>query len=291
MARVKSMKRKNKIINTVIYVVLALLSVIWLTPIAYIVYISFSPQDSQAALSQFPGLGDLTLRHYINILNPDYQPYIQWFLNTLMVALVTMVINTFFIMAVAYTMSRLKFKGRKNLMLVNLILGMFPGFMSMIAIYNLLKLVGLIENAPLFGLILCYTMTSGMGFYVAKGFFDTISKSLDEAARIDGATNAQIFFQIILPLSKPIIVYTLVQSFMGPWMDFIFCKVILRENVDSYTVALGMNSWLSDTGGKKGQHFVDFFAGSVLISIPIMAVFLSTQKYYVAGVTGGAVKG
>lgn len=291
MARVKSMKRKNKIINTVIYVVLAILSVIWISPIVYIVYISFSPQDSPAALSQFPGLGDLTLRHYINILNPEYEPYIKWFLNTLMVALVTMVINTFFIMAVAYTMSRLKFKGRKNLMLVNLILGMFPGFMSMIAIYNILKLVGIIESAPLFGLILCYTMTSGMGFYVAKGFFDTISKSLDEAARIDGATNAQIFFQIILPLSKPIIVYTLVQSFMGPWMDFIFCKVILRENVDSYTVALGMNSWLADNGDKKGKHFVDFFAGSVLISIPIMTVFLSTQKYYVAGVTGGAVKG
>ena len=191
-------------------------------------------------------------------------------------------------MAVAYTMSRLKFKARKTLMSINLILGMFPGFMSMIAIYNILKLVGLTES--LVGLTLCYTMTSGMGFYVAKGFFDTISKSLDEAARIDGATNAQIFYKIILPLSKPIIVYTLVQSFMGPWMDYIFCNVILRDNRDSYTVAMGMYKWLNNKD-LKDSNFTNFFAGSVLISIPIMPVFLATQKYYIAGVTGGAVKG
>ena len=133
-------------------------------------------------------------------------------------------------------------------------------------------------------------MTSGMGFYVAKGFFDTVSKSLDEAARIDGATNAQIFYKIILPLSKPIIVYTLVQSFMGPWMDYIFCAIILGDATDQYTVALGMYKWVT-VQEKINTKFVDFFAGSVLVSIPIMAVFLATQKYYIAGVTGGAVKG
>ena len=289
MARVKSMKRKNKITNTFIYIALSILSVIWVIPIFLILYLSFSPLTSEAVLIKFPALNELTFIHYLNLFDTSRSDYLLWFKNTLIVALVTMVVNTFFIMAVAYTMSRLKFKGRKTLMLVNLILGMFPGFMSMIAVYNLLNLVDLTKS--LVGLTLCYTMCSGMGFYVAKGFFDTISKSLDEAARIDGATNAEIFFKIILPLSKPIIVYTLVTSFMGPWMDFIFCKVILREATTQYTIALGMNQWLSATGGYRGEFFVDFFAGSVVISIPIMAVFLSTQKYYVAGVTGGAVKG
>ena len=289
MARVKSMKRKNQITNTFIYIALSILSVIWVIPIFLILYLSFSPLSSDAVLIKFPALNELTFIHYLNLFDTGRSDYLLWFKNTLIVALVTMVVNTFFIMAVAYTMSRLKFKGRKTLMLVNLILGMFPGFMSMIAVYNLLNLVDLTKS--LVGLTLCYTMCSGMGFYVAKGFFDTISKSLDEAARIDGATNAEIFFKIILPLSKPIIVYTLVTSFMGPWMDFIFCKVILREEIGQYTIALGMNKWLDSTGGYRGEFFVDFFAGSVVISIPIMAVFLSTQKYYVAGVTGGAVKG
>lgn len=286
MARVKSMKRKNKIQNIVIYICLVILSIIWVTPIAWIVYISFSNIDSVAAMTVSPSY--LTFQHYINLFTNKTEPYLKWFINTLLVAIVTMFINTFFIMAVAYTMSRLKFKARKTLMSINLILGMFPGFMSMIAIYNILKLVGLTES--LVGLTLCYTMTSGMGFYVAKGFFDTISKSLDEAARIDGATNAQIFYKIILPLSKPIIVYTLVQSFMGPWMDYIFCNVILRDNRDSYTVAMGMYKWLNNKD-LKDSNFTNFFAGSVLISIPIMSVFLATQKYYIAGVTGGAVKG
>ena len=289
MAKVKSMKRKNKITNTIIYISLAILSVIWIIPIFLIVYISLSPLNDETVLINFPSLSQLTLVHYVNLFNTSRSNYLLWFRNTLIVALVTMLVNTFFIMAVAYTMSRLKFKGRKTLMLINLILGMFPGFMSMIAVYNILNLVNLTKS--LFGLTLCYTMCSGMGFYVAKGFFDTISKSLDEAARIDGATNAEIFFKIILPLSKPIIVYTLVTSFMGPWMDFIFCKVILRDANESYTIALGLNRWLSTDDGYRTKYFVDFFAGSVVISIPIMAVFLSTQKYYVAGVTGGAVKG
>lgn len=300
MARVKSMKRKAKTINTIIYIVLSIISIVWVIPIAWILFISFNSESSRVAISMLPNagsnfievlqfyFGNLTFKHYVNLFTDPIDPYWRWFINTFVVAAVTMVINTFFIMAVAYTMSRLKFKGRKKLMSINLILGMFPGFMSMIAIYNILKLVNLTKS--LVGLTLCYTMTSGMGFYVAKGFFDTVSKSLDEAARIDGATNAQIFYKIILPLSKPIIVYTLVQSFMGPWMDYIFCAIILGDATDQYTVALGMYKWVT-VQEKINTKFVDFFAGSVLVSIPIMSVFLATQKYYIAGVTGGAVKG
>lgn len=294
------MKRKQKTQNTIIYIVLILLSIIWVIPILWIVFVSFNAADSRVAISALPAkgssfaevmnfyFGNLTLRHYVNLFTSSTEPYLRWFINTFVVALITMIVNTFFIMAVAYTMSRLKFKGRKTLMSINLILGMFPGFMSMIAVYNILKLVNLTQS--LVGLTLCYTMTSGMGFYVAKGFFDTVSKSLDEAARIDGATNAQIFYKIILPLSKPIIVYTLVQAFMGPWMDYIFCKIILSDASNQYTVALGMYQWIT-VQEKINLKFVDFFAGSVIVSIPIMSVFLAMQKYYISGVTGGAVKG
>ena len=300
MARVKSMKRKARTTNTIIYILLAILCFIWVLPIAWIVFVSFNKMDSRVAISLIPPVGatfpqimefyfgDLTFQHYINLFTDANEPYGRWFLNTFVIAIITMFVNTFFIMSVAYTMSRLKFKSRKALMSINLILGMFPGFMSMIAVYNILKLVNLTKS--LVGLTLCYTMCSGMGFYIAKGFFDTVPKSLDEAARIDGATNAQIFYKIILPLSKPIIVYTLVQTFMGPWMDYIFCNIILRDATEQYTVALGMYKWVT-VQEKINIKFVDFFAGSVLVSIPIMSVFLATQKYYIAGVTGGAVKG
>jgi arabinogalactan oligomer/maltooligosaccharide transport system permease protein len=301
MAKTSSIKRKNKIENTIIYILLVLLSIIWLLPIVMIVYISFRPETARNALTNWlPSegatfsqamqslFGNLTFDHYIGLFNDSNYPYLRWFFNTLIVALICMLVNTLFILAVAYTMSRLKFKSRKNLMTINLVLGMFPGFMSMIAIYNILKLVGLTQS--LVGLTLCYTMTSGMGFYVQKGFFDTVPKSLDEAARIDGATNAEIFYKIVIPLSKPVIVYTLVTTFMGPWMDYIFCSIILRTEVQQYTVALGLYKMIS-VQENINTKFTQFFCGSVLVSIPIMAVFLATQKYYVEGVTGGAVKG
>ncbi len=303
MARIKSMKKKQKIENTIIYILLVLLSIIWIIPIIAILYVSLNPDSSQAAVSirMFYPISKMTFSHYVELftykLSPktDVMPsYVRWYLNTLGLALCVMLINTFFILSLAYTMSRLKFKGRKTLMSINLVLGMFPGFMSMIAIYNILKLfntlLGLGDTLGLVHLGLCYSMASGSGFYIAKGFFDTVPKSLDEAARIDGANNAAVFFKIVLPLSKPIIVYTLVTAFMGPWMDYIFCSYVIRNNTDNFTVALGLYQWLN-TQELKNTRYTDFFAGSVLVSIPIMAVFLATQKYYVEGVTGGAVKG
>jgi arabinogalactan oligomer/maltooligosaccharide transport system permease protein len=297
----KSMKKRQRTTDTIIYILLVLMSIIWVVPIAFIVYLSFRPETGTDVLINWLPLqgatfeeglqtffGNLTVVHYANLFTDPLFPYWKWFLNTLIVAIIVMLVNTLFVMMVAYTMSRLRFKSRKTLMSINLVLGMFPGFMSMIAIYNILKLVNLTQS--LVGLTLCYTMSSGMGFYIAKGFFDTVPKSLDEAARIDGASNAKIFYQIVLPLSKPIIVYTLVTSFMGPWMDYIFSSIILRDASDLYTVALGLFKWLT-VQEQMNKKYVDFYAGSVLISIPIMAVFLSTQKYYVEGVTGGAVKG
>lgn len=172
---------------------------------------------------------------------------------------------------------------------IAMILGLFPAFMSMVAVYYILKAIGLSEGAMIrVALVLVYSAGSGLGFYIAKGFFDTIPKSLDEAAFLDGCTRFQVFTKVTIPLSKPIIVYTVLTSFLGPWLDFIFAKVICRANSDYYTVSIGLwnmlekeyiNSWYSC-----------FAAGAVVISIPIAILFIFMQRYYTEGLSG-AVKG
>lgn len=221
------------------------------------------------------------------ITNVSYFNYGRWFLNTLVVAIVTSLISTSLVLLTSYAFSRLRFKGRKSIMKFILILGMFPGFLTLIVVYQVLKLLGL--EASLIGLIFCYTGGAGMGYYVSKGFFDTISKSVDEAAMIDGANKFQIFYKITLPLSKPIVIYTILTSFMGPWGDYITSSYIMGTNKDSYTIAVGLNK-MTDLITYP-QYWIQFCAGSVLIAIPISLLFIFLQKYYVSGVTGGAVKG
>ena len=188
---------------------------------------------------------------------------------------------------VSYTFSRLRFKSRKKIINVAFILGMFPGFLTMVAIYYLLDVMGLTHN--IVGLIVVYSAGAGLGFAISKGFFDTVPRALDEAATIDGATRNQIFWKIILPMSKPIIVYTILTSFTGPWADFIFPRLLLGDSVDQYTVAVGL--WKMLDRNNLETYFLQFCAGSVLVAVPITALFLKMQKYYVEGVTGGAVKG
>ena len=173
------------------------------------------------------------------------------------------------------------------MMKAGLILNMFPGFMSMIAVYFILKAVGLTQS--LLALVLVYSGSSALTYYIAKGFFDTIPTALDEAAHIDGASRATIFWRITLPLSKPIIVYTVLMAFMAPWMDYIFASVIMKDNYDNYTVALGLFQLISREN--IYHYFTRFCAGAVLVAVPIALLFLFMQKYYVEGVTGGAVKG
>ncbi|MBQ7397811.1 MAG: ABC transporter permease subunit, partial [Clostridia bacterium] len=184
---------------------------------------------------------------------------------------------------------RLRFKGRKALMNLMLILGMFPGFLTMILIYKVFYDFGLTENMAPIGLIIVYCASSAMGYYVSKGFFDTIPKSLDEAARVDGATRWQVFYKVIMPLSKPIIIYTVLMGFMAPWGDFMMAKYIIHENQLGMNVAVGMYEWMSVTN--MNTHYTMFCAAGVVVAIPVVAVFLALQKYYVEGVTGGAVKG
>ena len=215
--------------------------------------------------------------------------YLRWYGNTLTIALFVSVLQTIIVLSVSYALSRLRFKGRKLIMNTVLVLGLFPGFLTMITLYFLLKQLGMTGSGAVPGLILIYVASSGMGYYISKGFFDTIPKSLDESARIDGATRFQVFLKIIMPLAKPIVIYTILMAFMAPWGDYVFASYVAFGNVPNYNVAVGLYQWVN-VNDYQG-YFTRFCAGGVLVAVPITALFLALQKYYVEGVTGGAVKG
>lgn len=278
------MKARKKATNTLVYIILTVLSIIWLFPILWIVLTSFRAEGTANVPYFIPKT--YTIDNYINLFTNPIFNFKRWFLNTFLVATGSCLLSTFINVSVAYVMSRLRFKLRRAYMNVALVLGMFPGFMSMIAIYYVLKAVGLTQS--LTALVLIYSAGAATTFYIAKGFFDTISKEVDEAARIDGATNAQVFTHIVLPLSKPILVYTALQAFISPWMDFITAKMIMGDNYEKYTVAIGL--WYLTEKENIEQYFTMFAAGSVCIAIPITILFIWLQKYYVSGITSGSVK-
>ena len=278
------MKSKKRVRLGLTYLLLTLLSIAWLFPIAWVVLTSFRGEETAFVGYIIPKT--FTLENYAKLFNNAAFPFANWFLNTFIVAAATCVVSTFITVAMAYSLSRIKFKFRNGFLKLALILNMFPGFMSMIAIYYILKALNLTQT--LFALVLVYSAGAALGFYIAKGFFDTVPYSLDESAMIDGATRKDIFFKITLPLSKPIIVYTALTAFIGPWMDFIFAKVILGDATDKYTVAIGLFSMLAQD--RINVWFKSFAAGSVLIAIPITLLFMYMQKYYVEGITSGSVK-
>lgn len=285
---VKSAKSKRFVTNVIVHTVLAILAIIWLFPIFWVILTSFRAEKGSYVSTFFPK--SYTLNNYVSLFtDTGILNFPKMFANTFIVAVFSCIISTFFILSVAYTMSRLRFKMRKTFMNVAMILGLFPGFMSMVAVYYILKNIGLSEgNMIRVALVLVYSAGSGVGFFVSKGFFDTIPKALDEAAIIDGATRWQIFTKITIPLSKPTIVYTVLTSFINPWIDFIFAKVICRANADQYTVSVGL--WRMLEKEYIDTWYTRFAAGAVLISIPIAALFMFMQKYYAEGMSG-SVKG
>ncbi len=279
-------RNRTRLANSLIYGILTILSVLWVLPIAYLILLSFRKEPGAYTPYLFPK--EYTFNNYVALFNDtSLFEYPRWFANTLFVAFCSCIISTVTILMISYCFSRLRFPARRGLMNIGLILGMFPGFMSMIAVYHLLKLVGLDQS--LIALILVYSASSCLGYFIAKGFFDTIPKALDEAAVIDGATQNQIFWKITLPLSKPIVVYTALTSFIAPWADFIFASVIMKDNYQNYTIALGLYQMISREN--LYRYFTQFCAGAVLVAIPITILFMCLQKYYVEGVTGGSVKG
>ena len=281
-------KIRKTIINVLVHVFLAILSFIWVLPIFWIILTSFRGEQGSYVNTFFPKT--YTLGNYIklftdrNVLN-----FPQMFVNTLIVAVFSCIVSTFFVLAVSYCMSRLRFKLRKPYMNMAMILTLFPSIMSMVAVYYILKALGLSEGAMIrVALVMVYSGGAGLVFYIAKGFFDTIPKSLDEAALLDGANKWQIFTKVTIPLSKPIIIYTIMTAFIGPWVDFIFAKVICRANAKYFTVAIGLWNMLQKE--YIHQWYTCFAAGAVCVSIPIAILFVYMQQFYVEGMSG-AVKG
>ncbi len=279
------MKVKRTIDTIVSHAALAVLSVIWIMPILWVVLTSFRAEAGSFTPYFWPK--GFTIDNYVNLFTDQQFYFGRWFANTFFVAVCSCAISTVFALSTAYCLSRLRFKFRKPFMNLALVLGMFPGFMSMIAIYYILKGFGISQS--LLALILVYSGGAGLGFYILKGFFDTIPKTLDESAMLDGATKFQVFYRIVLPLSKPMITYTALTSFMGPWVDYIFASVIMGDNYNNYTVAIGLAKMLDREF--INYYYTRFAAGSVLVSIPIAFIFVIMQRFYVGGVADGAVKG
>lgn len=283
---IKSYKLRRTIADAVIYVVLAILGIIWVMPLIWLILHSFRAEGGVSVPYVFPK--EYTLDNYKALFtNTSVFDYPRWFLNTFVVAVFSCIISTLSVLMVSYAFSRLRFKARRTFINIGMILGMFPGFMTMIALYYLMKALNLTQS--LVALVICYSSGAGLGFAISKGFFDTIPRALDEAATIDGATKNQIFWKIILPMSKPIIVYTVLTSFISPWCDFILVRIMMGDKRDNYTVALGLQK-MTDKEYKQ-TYFKQFLSGSVLVAIPITILFLKMQNYYVEGVTAGGVKG
>lgn len=267
---------------------IAFLAIFWLIPIIWLVATSFSKYTGMNTSTFFPQ--EWGIDAYKNLLcsADSVAQFPNWFKNTFVIACFSCVISSLFVLMVAYATSCMRFKMRKPLMNVAVILNLFPGFLSMIAVYFILKTLGLTNNH--WGLVLVYSASSGLGYLIAKGFLDTVPASLREAAYIDGATEFLVFWKVVMPMSRPIIVYTVISSFLAPWMDFVFAKIILNAGISSqWTVAIGLYNMLERS--LINTYFTQFCAGGVLVSIPISILFMIMQKFYVEGITGGAVKG
>ncbi len=285
-----SIRAQRFTMDVVVHSILLIMSVIWLIPFVFLVAQSFRGGVNQTMFSTefFPKT--VTFDAYVKLFTyKEKVDFPRMFMNTLLVSSVSCVISSFLVLAVSYCLSRVKWKLRRTYMNFAMVITLFPGFMAMVAVYYLLKTFGLTDgDKTLLGLILIYSSGAGVGFHVMKGYMDTIPKALDEAAYLDGATKFQSFTRITIPLCKPMIVYQVITSFMGPWCDFITPTIVCGTDIDHYTVSVGLNYMLSRE--LKDTHFTMFCAGAVLIAIPIATLFIITQKFYQEAMSG-SVKG
>lgn len=288
---------KQIAIDTIVHVILAVLAIIWLFPLVWLILNSFrgNPGGSGHFIGNYiPTLfpEEWTLANYKSLFTPDRTAVINFprlFFNTLLISVFSCIISTTFVVAVSYVMSRRRFKARQGIIRFSMILGLFPGFMAIVAIYQILKASGLLEgNFIYLALILMYSAGSGTGFLLLKGYMDSIPYDLDEAATIDGATQWQIFTRIIIPVAKPMIVYQVLTSFLGPWLDFIGARVIAGANANYWTVSVGLFNMLQQEN--INRWYGSFLAGAVLVTIPIGGLTIYMQRFYNQSLAG-AVKG
>jgi arabinogalactan oligomer/maltooligosaccharide transport system permease protein len=279
MANKSKLKKMLKI--SIVHLLLLIIAILTIYPALWVVLASLRPGTSLYSEHLIPER--FTLEHYRGLF--EMFPFAQWYVNTLKIALVTMVCSTFFVLLTGYAFSRFRFYGRKGLMTGLFVLGMFPSFMSMIAVYILLLNMNLLNTHS--ALIFVYSAGAAMGYLLVKGYFDTIPRSLEEAARIDGANHWVVFFRIFVPLSRPLIVYLSVTSFAGAFNDFIFAQMVLRTK-ENQTLAVGLYNMVSS---QFSTQFTLFAAGCVLVALPITLVFMLFQRFLVEGLTAGAEKG
>jgi len=274
--------RPSKIKLFFSYVLLTILAIFSIYPAIWVIMSSFKVGNALFSETIIPR--KLTLDHYIRLF--EQTDYTIWYWNTLKIATITMILGTILVIMTAYALSRFRFAGRKFGLMTMLVITMFPGFMGMIAVYILLMQVNLLDTH--FALILVYATGAIVGgAWVAKGHFDSLPRGLEEAAKIDGASNWVIFTKIMLPLSKPILTFVALTTFIGPWMDFIFARLVLRSS-EKKTLAVGLYEMVSQQGSTQ---FTTFAAGAVLVAIPITLLFIFLQRYLIAGLTSGATKG
>ncbi len=280
-------KIRGKVADGIIYTVLTVLSVAWMLPILYLLYTAFRVRPSTGIINQlFPTGLRFGFGNFGRLFTATDFPI--WLKNTLVVSVSSCALTTVFILAVSYALSRLRFRMRKPLMRVLLVLGMFPGFMSMIAVYFILKAMGLTNS--LLALVLVYSGSAALSYYICKGFLDTIPRAIEEAAVLDGASQPIVFWKIILPMAKPIIVYTVLTSFIAPWCDFIFVNTIIGES-SKYTVSLGLYKMINAERNGFNDNFTVFCAGATAVAVIIVSLFMVMQPYYVEGIASGSVKG
>lgn len=276
-------KKKTIIRLTLSYLMLILIAVCVFYPTLWILMSSIRPGTSIYSETLFPR--NPTFEHYISLFTSKQFKYGLWYWNTFKIATLNMIFGVILVVLTAYALSRFRFKGRKNVLSLILILGMFPGFMSMIAVYILLMQLDLLDTH--LALIIVYSAGAPLGAFLVKGFFDTIPKSLEESARIDGASHWTVFYRIMLPLSKPMLTYVALTTFAGAWVDFIFARLVLRTK-ENWTLAIGLWDMVQNN---TSSNFTMFAAGAVLIAVPITLLFLLLQRFLVEGLTAGASKG
>ncbi len=267
------------------YLVLIVAVVVIAYPLLWTIGASFNPGNSLVSTSLIPK--NPTTAHYTKLFAGEGTLlYKQWYVNSLKISFFTMVLSLICVSMTAYAFSRFRFTGRKNGLLLFLLLQMIPQFSALIAIFVLAQMLGMINSHLM--LILVYVGGQiPMNTYLLKGYFDTIPRDLDESAKIDGASNTRIFWQIILPLSRPMLAVVAMNGFTGPLGDFALSSVLLR-NPEYYTLPIGLYKLVTD---KMGASYTTFAAGAILISIPIALVFLALQKHFVTGLTAGGTKG
>ena len=266
------------------YIVLTILGVMWMFPILWILLTALRAEQGYYVGYFFPK--HLTLKNFYDLFHNSAVPFGKWWVNTMIVAICGCILNTLIVLGTAFVLSRTRFSGRKPFMNILMIIGMFPGFMSMVALYNILKGLGL--NQSIGALIIVGAAGAAMGYHITKGYFDTIPKAIDEAAIIDGASRLQIFTRITIPLSKSIIVYQVLGTFLGAWSDYIFPRLLFGDRQSSYTVAVGL-FWMTDFR-RIDSYYTQFAAGAVVIALPIVILFIWLQRFYVEGLSG-SVKG